>query len=172
MLGSALPRHSCLVSKDRFSAAERQSVTLQYLWTIFRGVVLSALLCTRQSTYPDLHNLCVTTSIVCWVLSPRECLVFFKHWQHPVPGVMCQTIDSLEYRCAAEAAIHVSSPGITNKRISPPFLQVVSSHADSFGWIWQGFEISASGIYAAIPVQCRRMECGCAHIMEDSHFKN
>lgn len=55
--GSILPEHSCHVSVGRFGAAERQSVTLQYLWAIFRRVVLSALHCTRQSAYPGLHNL-------------------------------------------------------------------------------------------------------------------
>lgn len=59
-------------------------------------MVLSALLCTHQSTCPDLHNLRVTTSIVCWVLSTLQGKILFstnigKHWQLLALGVMCQT---------------------------------------------------------------------------------
>lgn len=72
-LESTSPKHSCLVSEVGFSAAERQSVTLQYLWTVFRGWcwVLSFVLTI-------LHILAYITSvwqqaIVCWaVCSPRE----------------------------------------------------------------------------------------------------
>lgn len=81
--GSALPKHSCLVSEVRFSAAERQSVTLQYLWTVFRGWcwVLSFVLTSK-------HILAYITSVwqqalVCWVQSAPQGKVL-------VVNLMCQ----------------------------------------------------------------------------------
>lgn len=95
-LESTLPKHSC---EGRFSAAERQSITLQYSWSILRGLVVSAILCTRRSTYPDLHYLCVTTSgcLLSAVCSPREALVVLTASY----SLMWQTIDSMEHMCRA-----------------------------------------------------------------------
>ncbi len=104
------------------------------------------------------------------ICSPRGSLVFVKHWQHLAASVMCQTIDSLEYRCAVKAATHVSSPK-SQKHILPFFFQVVSGHADSCGCICQGFENSASSIYAATQVQWGQMKCCCAQRTDKSHFK-
>lgn len=135
----------------------------------FRGMVLSARLCTHQSTYPDLHNLRVTTSIICWVLSALQGNVLYSsNIGSTLYSVMCQTIDSLEYRCTVKAVTHVSSPK-SQINIFPHLFRVVPSHADSFGCICQGFNISASGIHAATPMQW----VGVIRKMENfSHFEN
>lgn len=97
----------------------------------FRGMVLSARLCTHQSTYPDLHNLRVTTSIICWVLSALQGNVLYSsNIGSTLYSVMCQTIDSLEYRCTVKAVTHVSSPK-SQINIFPHLFRVVPSHADT-----------------------------------------
>lgn len=107
------------------------------------------------------------------VCSPGESLVFLKHWQHLTLGIMCQTIDSLEYRCTVKAATHVSSPKAQiNIFFLPPF----------FKWYpaMQIVLVVFAKVLRSLPVgfmppaQHNESEWGrcCAQRMESPHFKN